>query len=164
MKKIGFTRGTFQILHAGHVQFLERAKSLVDELYVLIDSDDRVKKLKGECLVSAGDRQAILLALRDVNGVFTFDSEESFQGRMARETPWNQALYLYFKGGDYKPNDLPEKEFLESRKVIVTCLTHSGHSTTDIVKKIRNGPPLPVGFEPIRQSLEADMRGNTRND
>lgn len=140
-KVIGITRGTFQILHAGHCRFLDQASRLVDELHVFIDVDKRVEELKGECLVNVEDRATVLSCLSSVYAVYTFLCEEDFQEQLNHFDYWgpNSPTFVYFKGGDYNPNDLKEKEFLENKGIIVCCLTHSGHSTSDLVKRIRNG-------------------------
>lgn len=148
-KVIGITRGTFQILHAGHVRFLSQASALVDELHVFIDGDKRVKELKGECLVTADDRAAVLFGLESVTGlVHTFICEEDFQEQITNfdhvfgeHNYWSEKAptYIYFKGGDYNPTELPERSFMEDLGYIICTLSHSGHSTSDLVKRIRNG-------------------------
>jgi cytidyltransferase-like protein len=143
MTKVGVVRGTFQIIHPGHVKLLVQAKSLVDKLYVFIDSDTNVKKIKGECLVPAGDRAAVLMGLKPVDDVRIFQDEDHFKSLVdIHKGLWefNDAHHkYYFKGGDYKPNDLPEYSFLTWCGWTVCCLGHSGHSTSDIVKRIKNG-------------------------
>ena len=73
-----FVNGTFDILHLGHIGLLEYAKSLGDELIVGIDSDARVKLLKGENrpINTERERSQMLLAIKYVNKVFVFDTEE----------------------------------------------------------------------------------------
>jgi rfaE bifunctional protein nucleotidyltransferase chain/domain len=77
MKKI-WTNGCFDILHVGHIKMLQYARSLGDYLIVGIDSDRRVKELKGDSrpINNQDDRRELLLALSCVDGVLVFDSKE----------------------------------------------------------------------------------------
>ena len=77
MKKI-WTNGCFDILHIGHIKMLQYARSLGDNLIVGIDSDRRVKELKGDTrpINNQNDRKELLLALSCVDNVFIFDSKE----------------------------------------------------------------------------------------
>ncbi|MAR68305.1 MAG: hypothetical protein CL833_13735 [Crocinitomicaceae bacterium] len=77
MKKI-WTNGCFDILHIGHIKMLQYARSLGDNLVVGIDSDQRVKELKGDSrpINNQNDRREFLLALSCVDDVFIFDSKE----------------------------------------------------------------------------------------
>lgn len=134
--KTGVIRGTFQILHAGHVSLIRHARSFVDkDLTILIDSDDRVTELKGKCLVPAAERALILGQIRGVEKVRIFNNEEEFRDLMCAE--WRVGYNYYFKGGDYKPIDLPEFEWLKIHDWTVCCIGHTGHSTSDLIKRIK---------------------------
>ena len=101
-----FTNGCFDLLHRGHVAYLEAARSLGDALVVGLNSDASVKKLKGpgRPVVSEADRAAVLRALRAVDAVVIFD--ESTPVRLVRELKPD----VYVKGGDYRIEDPPEAE------------------------------------------------------
>lgn len=76
-KKIVFTNGCFDIVHAGHVDYLEKAKSFGDVLIVGINSDSSIRRIKGEKrpIVSQKYRVRVLLGLRAVDGVVVFDDD-----------------------------------------------------------------------------------------
>jgi D-beta-D-heptose 7-phosphate kinase/D-beta-D-heptose 1-phosphate adenosyltransferase len=71
-----WTNGCFDIIHAGHIELFKYAKSQGDTLFVGIDSDERVRSLKGESrpINSQADRRAVLEAIRYIDSVFVFDS------------------------------------------------------------------------------------------
>jgi D-beta-D-heptose 7-phosphate kinase / D-beta-D-heptose 1-phosphate adenosyltransferase len=100
------TGGCFDLLHAGHVRTLEAARALGDRLVVCLNSDDSVRRLKGEGrpLVPQEDRAAVLRALRCVDEVVIFD-EDTPVGLLERLRP-----DVWAKGGDYEIADLPEAE------------------------------------------------------
>ena len=77
MVKSVFVNGTFDVLHPGHVRLLSYAKSLGDRLFVAIDSDRRVRELKGNLrpINNSSERKEMLLALKPVDEVETFDSK-----------------------------------------------------------------------------------------
>jgi D-beta-D-heptose 7-phosphate kinase/D-beta-D-heptose 1-phosphate adenosyltransferase len=91
-----FVNGTFDILHLGHIGLLEYAKSLGDELIVGIDSDARVKLLKGENrpINTERERSQMLLAIKYVNKVFVFDTD-------AELTYLVGSCDIMVKGSDY---------------------------------------------------------------
>lgn len=136
--KAGVVRGTFQILHAGHVTLLKQARNLVDHLYVFIDCDERVVQLKGECHVPANERKFILESLKNVDGVYIFKDEAEFQRLINSQFYGYKDGLFYFKGGDYRPNDLPEFDWLTKNGWTVCCLGHSGHSTSKLIHDIRS--------------------------
>jgi D-beta-D-heptose 7-phosphate kinase/D-beta-D-heptose 1-phosphate adenosyltransferase len=127
------TGGCFDILHAGHVSLLARARELGDCLVVCLNSDRSVRRLKGRDrpYVSAEDRTAILEALECVDGVAVFE-EDTPAELLARVRP-----DVWVKGGDYDARELPETRLVESwggRVAIVPYV--AGRSTTRIVKEI----------------------------
>ena len=81
MKKIIWVNGCFDILHSGHIELLEYAKSLGDFLIVGLDSDERVRKLKGKHrpLISLHDRKTIIESLKPVDHVVFFDSNKELE-------------------------------------------------------------------------------------
>jgi len=80
MKKI-FVNGTFDLLHEGHIALINYAKTLGDELAIAIDSDERVKRLKGEDrpINTQQERSTLLINLKSVNDVYIFDTDEELE-------------------------------------------------------------------------------------
>ena len=132
-KKIVFTNGCFDILHAGHVRYLTAAKSFGDVLIVGLNSDESVHKLKGEGrpVNSESDRKEVLLGLKAVDEVIIF-SEQTAERLISEIKP-----DVYVKGGDYTLETLPEAKIVQSYggKVEFVQLVE-GRSTTNIIKKI----------------------------
>jgi rfaE bifunctional protein nucleotidyltransferase chain/domain len=133
-RRIVLTNGCFDILHAGHVDYLERARALGDALVVAVNSDRSVSELKGPTrpVNSEQDRARILSALRAVDFVVVFDS--------LRATEVIRALRpdLYAKGGDYTPESLNPEELAalhEAGTDIRILPLVPGRSTTAILEK-----------------------------
>jgi rfaE bifunctional protein nucleotidyltransferase chain/domain len=126
------TGGCFDILHAGHVSVLQAARALGDCLVVCLNSDDSVRRRKGEGrpLQPAADRASVLLALGCVDAVVEFDEDTPVELlRRLRPDVW-------VKGGDYALTDLPEAPVVASwggQAVVLPYL--EGRSTTAIVKE-----------------------------
>ncbi|MDA8304894.1 MAG: D-glycero-beta-D-manno-heptose 1-phosphate adenylyltransferase [Deltaproteobacteria bacterium] len=135
-KKIVFTNGCFDIIHAGHVSYLSEAKSLGDVLIVGINSDESVKRLKGRGrpIIGEKDRAYILANIKPVDYVVIFDED----------TPYNLIKEVnpdfLVKGGDYNGKDVVGKDIVESAggKVVLIDFV-KGKSTSNIIKKIREG-------------------------
>ncbi|MFZ8932416.1 MAG: D-glycero-beta-D-manno-heptose 1-phosphate adenylyltransferase [Bacteriovoracaceae bacterium] len=133
-KKIVFTNGCFDILHSGHVQYLNEAKSLGDILVVGLNSDKSVKGLKGPLrpINSEQDRKFILENLKAVDFVEIFD----------RPTPLdlihNVRPDVLVKGGDWKIEQIVGSDFVISQGGQVRSLVFKeGKSTTNIIEKIK---------------------------
>ena len=139
--RVVFTNGCFDLLHPGHVAYLEAARSLGDALVVGLNSDESVRGLgKGDDrpIVTEGDRAAVLGALRAVDAVVIFD--ERTPVRLMREV--RPAVYV--KGGDYRIEDLPEAEVAEEIGAEVRIIPFEpGYSTSALVEKIRGGSYMP---------------------
>jgi D-beta-D-heptose 7-phosphate kinase/D-beta-D-heptose 1-phosphate adenosyltransferase len=127
-RRVVFTNGCFDVLHAGHVDSLERARNLGDRLIVGLNSDRSVRALKGEGRpVNGGDDRARLLAaLRVVDLVVVFD-EDTPSELLSELRP-----HVLAKGGDYRAEDLPGREFV-GEVVILPLL--DGLSTTEILRR-----------------------------
>ena len=105
-KQLVFTNGCFDLLHVGHVRYLQEARGLGDALVVAINSDNSVRELKGEGrpLNSAGERAEVLLGLESVDYVVVFD------GKRATSLIGEIRPHIYAKGGDYTVETLNEEE------------------------------------------------------
>ena len=133
-KTVVFTNGCFDILHVGHLRYLNEAKRQGDVLIVGVNSDDSVKRLKGESrpINSQNDRAEMLCGLKavDYTVIFEEDTPEALIGELKPS--------IHVKGGDYTKDDLPETKIVESYGGEVRILTFiEGKSTTNIVKKIQ---------------------------
>lgn len=119
--------GCFDVLHAGHVSLLQAARSLGDCLIVCLNSDESIRRLKGEGrpLNAAADRVALLLALHCVDAVLVF-GEDTPRAALQRLRP-----DVWVKGGDYEGQVLPEAELLSTwGGQVVTVPYLAGRSTT----------------------------------
>lgn len=131
-KKIVFTNGCFDLLHIGHVRYLEQAKSLGDVLIVGINSDASVRELKGPTrpIQNENDRAEILASLKAVNHTVIFDEETPLQ--LIKQVKPN----LLVKGGDWKIDQIVGSDFVLSIGGEVKSLQFiQGRSTTTIIEK-----------------------------
>ena len=135
-KKVILTNGCFDLLHVGHVSSLESARAFGDSLWVALNSDESVKKLKGDSrpIFSEKERAYMLSALEVVDGIFIFGGNR-LADEILRFRP-----DIYMKSGDYTLNNLDPKE----HKALISVGAEikfvpfvSGFSTTSIIKKIR---------------------------
>jgi rfaE bifunctional protein nucleotidyltransferase chain/domain len=124
------TGGCFDLLHAGHVATLEAARALGDVLVVCLNSDDSVRRLKGDSrpLVPQGDRARVLAALEPVDAVVVFEEDTPAEVlRRLRPDVW-------VKGGDYAGAELPEAAILREWGGVSVVLPYlDGRSTTQLV-------------------------------
>lgn len=135
-KKIVFTNGCFDILHVGHMRYLEEAKSFGDYLFVGVNSDESVRRLKGPTrpINNEQDRAELLAGLKSVDYTVIFTEDTPVE--LIEELKPS----IHIKGGDYKKEDLPETKVVESYggEVYIVSLVE-GKSTTNVVKKIQKG-------------------------
>jgi len=131
-KKIVFTNGCFDLLHRGHVEYLSKAKDLGDILIVGLNTDNSVKRLKGELrpINNQNSRAFILSALLFVDAVIYFDDY----------TPLELIEHIkpdvLVKGCDYKKEDIVGYDFvIEIGGEVKTIDLTKGYSTTNIIKK-----------------------------
>lgn len=128
-ESVVFTNGCFDILHRGHITYLQEAAQLGDHLIIGLNSDGSVKRLKGETrpIVSEKDRASLLNALACIDGVVIFEED----------TPAKLLAYLQpnilVKGGDYKVEDIIGRESVDRVEVLSF---KDGYSTSDIVNRI----------------------------
>lgn len=133
-EKIVMTNGCFDILHSGHVHYLEQAKSLGDRLIVAVNTDDSIKHLKGadRPFNSLQERMCILAGLRAVDWVVPF-SEETPAHLISEILP-----DVLVKGGDYQVAQIAGHEVVLAHGGEVIILDFvEGKSTTSLVNKIR---------------------------
>jgi D-beta-D-heptose 7-phosphate kinase/D-beta-D-heptose 1-phosphate adenosyltransferase len=121
--------GTFDILHRGHIEMLNYAKSLGDYLLVLIDTDDRVRELKGQGrpINNQHDRWFMLKNIKAVDDVWFFNSRESLIEKIKIYDP-----DIMVKGSDYKDRSVVGKELVPK----VVYYDRTEHSTTKTIQDI----------------------------
>ena len=128
-----FTNGVFDLLHAGHVTYLEEARALGSHLVVALNSDSSVKTNKGDRrpIVGQEDRAKLVASLQCVDFVFLFEMK----------TPVSAIELIkpmvYVKGGDYRVEDLPETPVVRQYGGMVKILSLvKGRSSTQLIQKI----------------------------
>ena len=129
------TNGCFDILHVGHVRYLEKSKSYGDFLIVMLNSDSSVKAIKGQDrpINNQADRAEILSALCCVDYVVLFDekSPAKLLGDMKPD--------VYTKGADYSLATLPERDIVLKNNIKVEFIEFvQGKSTTNVINKINS--------------------------
>ncbi|MCX6380855.1 MAG: D-glycero-beta-D-manno-heptose 1-phosphate adenylyltransferase [Armatimonadetes bacterium] len=134
-EKIVTTNGVFDVLHVGHLRYLQQARALGDVLVVGINTDACTRRLKGESrpFVPEAERAELLLALRCVDYVTLFD--DATPVRLLDALRPN----IHTKGGDYDVEALPETPTVlgYGGNVVILPFT-AGHSTTDLAERILN--------------------------
>lgn len=131
-KKVISTNGCFDLIHRGHVEYLNEARALGDVLFIGVNSDESTKRLKGPSrpIHTAEDRGFVLKNLKCVDYVCVFDEDTPLQ--------WLEALHpsIHVKGGDYDIEKLPETVLLRKLGAEVRCLQFvDGYSTTKTIAK-----------------------------
>ena len=132
-KKIVTTNGIFDILHIGHIRYLQEAKKLGDVLIVAINSDSSTKQIKGpkRPLNSEKDRAEALAALECVDYALIFDENNPI--KILEKIKPN----IHVKGGDYKIDQIIEKGTVEKNNGKIILIPEvKGYSTSDLIKKI----------------------------
>ncbi len=134
-KTVVVTNGCFDILHVGHVRYLQKTKSFADYSIVLLNSDKSVKAIKGESrpINPELNRAEILCALSCVDFVVLFD--ENSPAELIDEIKPD----VYTKGADYTMETLPEADIMRKNNIRVEFITFvEGQSTTNLINKINN--------------------------
>jgi D-glycero-beta-D-manno-heptose 1-phosphate adenylyltransferase len=132
-QKVVFTNGCFDLLHAGHVQYLAEAKNIGQKLIVGLNSDASVKRLKGENrpINDENTRSKIMAALMMVDAVVIFDEETPFELIQLIQPD------VLVKGGDYTIENIVGADIVLAKGGEVKMLTFlEGYSTTKIEQKI----------------------------
>lgn len=133
-KSLVFTNGVFDLLHVGHIRYLQQARELGDALVVAINSDRSVRELKGNGrpVIVELERAEILAALRQVTYVTIFD-DVSPRSLIARVLP-----DVLAKGGDYVLDEIHGREEVEAAGGKVVSLPFiEGASTSTIIERMR---------------------------
>jgi len=134
-ERVIMTNGCFDVLHAGHVAYLEEAKNLGDRLIVAVNDDDSVRRLKGESrpINELQDRLLVLAGLAAVDWVVPF-SDDTPASLIAEVLP-----DILVKGGDYKPEDIAgAKDVLKNGGEVRVLAFRDGHSSSRIIDKLRD--------------------------
>ena len=126
--KVGFTNGCFDILHIGHIRLFEFVREHCDTLVVAIDSDERVKALKGPSrpLNNEGDRSYVLKGLVAVDEVLIFNSAQQLRDIVQQLAP-----DLMVVGDDYRDREVIGSEYAKELKFFEKI---DGYSTTKIIE------------------------------
>lgn len=135
-KKLVFTNGCFDILHRGHVSYLNRAKALGDYLVVALNSDDSVRRLKGEGrpINKLEDRAFVVANLKAVDFVVSFDEDTPFEIISAIIPD------VLVKGGDWQVDQIVGRDVVEANGGKVYSLPYvENYSTTMIINKMKSG-------------------------
>ena len=133
-KKIVFTNGCFDIIHAGHIDYLSKAKDLGDILFIGLNTDDSVRRLKGENrpVNDENARAVILAAMQFVDAVVLF----------VEDTPYELIKIvqpdILVKGSDYKPEDIVGADIVLAKGGEIKTIDFlNGYSTSRIIERIR---------------------------
>lgn len=132
-KKVVFTNGCFDILHAGHVDYISKAKSFGDVLIVALNSDSSVKRIKGDKrpIVPLKERAFIIANLKAVDFVTFFEEDTPY------ETIKKLVPDVLVKGADWKIDDIVGKDIVENAGGKVETIDFVNfQSTTNIIKTI----------------------------
>ena len=133
--KIGFTNGCFDILHRGHIQYLDKARKSADFLFIGVNDDNSVKKLKG--------KNRPINSLKDrINFLNRATLDDAFIIKFSESTPLRLIKRIrpdmLIKGGDYKANQIVGNEFVKKNNGEVKIIPFlKGYSTSNLIKKIK---------------------------
>jgi len=129
-KRIVFTNGCFDLLHAGHVTYLEEAREFGDVLVVGVNSDSSVRRIKGSGrpIVSLEQRMAVLAALEAVDYVVPFEEDTPYE-LIALLRP-----NILVKGGDWRAEEVVGRELVEEVRIIPYL---EGVSTTELIARVK---------------------------
>jgi rfaE bifunctional protein nucleotidyltransferase chain/domain len=135
-KTVALANGCFDVLHVGHVRYLQGARREADVLVVGINGDDSVRRLKGpgRPVLGEQDRALLVAAVRAVDHVVVF-AEDDVKGLLIALRP-----DVHCKGTDYTPETVPEKDVVRSYGGRVAIVGDpKGHDTRSLLRRIRGG-------------------------
>lgn len=133
-KKIVFTNGCFDIIHLGHIVYLSRAKDLGDILLIGLNTDDSVKRLKGNNrpVNNEQERAMLLASLRFVDGIILFSEDTPYE--LIKKTEPD----ILVKGSDYKKDEIVGADIIKKYGgELVTIDFLEGYSTSSVLDKIK---------------------------
>jgi len=133
-RTVALANGCFDLLHVGHVRYLEGAKAEADVLVVGVNGDDSVRRLKGEGrpILPAADRALLVAAFRAVDHVVVFEDDDVGRLLLALRPD------VHCKGTDYTPETVPEREVVRAYGGRVAIVGDpKDHSTRDLLSRIR---------------------------
>ena len=133
-RRIVFTNGCFDILHAGHIDYLAKAAGLGDELVIGLNSDESVRRLKGNDrpVMDEYSRSLLLAGLHFVSAVVIFDEDTPYELIKAVQP------HVLVKASDYNPEEIVGYDIVKAiGGEVITVDLLPGYSTTGIIKKIR---------------------------
>lgn len=132
-KRVVFTNGVFDVVHAGHVEYLAWARAQGDALILGLNTDESVRTIKGDKrpIVRFEERAAVLAALRSVDAVVGF-GERTPETILDRIRP-----DVHVKSAQYREDELPERDVVLAHGGVIKLAPHvEGRSTTDIIATI----------------------------
>ena len=138
--KVGFTNGCFDILHYGHVNYLNQARDRCDRLVMGLNKDSSIRILKGpeRPVHDEQSRAHVLAALGSIDLVVMFGAEKEGDDNTASALIEALKPDIYFKGGDYTIDQIPEAPtVIKNGGVVEVMPVYDGHSTTNSIKKIK---------------------------
>jgi rfaE bifunctional protein nucleotidyltransferase chain/domain len=164
-KQIGYTCGAFDLLHAGHVDYLERSRALCDALLVAVNSDRSVREYKDphRPICSQQDRMRVIAALACVDAVTILDDARPLE----QLQHWRPDFYI--KGGDYRGDKLRSGEAVTAYggQVVVIPVTYE-ISTSQIIDRILaagcTAPPAEIAAAPAKGIVFLDRDGTLLED
>ena len=137
-KKVVFTNGVFDLLHPGHVRYLQQARQLGDALVVAVNSDRsvRVNKGPGRPITPEHERVELLSALACVDGVVVFDEDTPLEIISALQPD------ILVKGADWAPDAIVGRDVVEARGgSVIRIAVEEGHSTSALIRRVRADRP-----------------------
>jgi len=151
--RIVFTNGCFDLLHPGHIRYLEKARAEGDLLVVALNSDASVRRIKGpgRPILTEGERSEVIAGLQCVDYVTLFDEETPYE---IIEELLPDALV---KGGDWPIDQIVGRETVEAHGgKVISIAFETGHSTSNIIKRIRGSAKRPAGEAGTGTSASGD--------
>lgn len=133
-QRLVFTNGHFDLLHIGHLDYLEKARALGDALFVGLNGNISTARLKGpgRPIIPAEERARLLAALKPVTAVLIFEDDTADNLIRALQPE------IYVKGGDYAHKHLPERETVLAYGGRISLIDYlPAHSTTDLIARIK---------------------------
>ena len=158
-RKVVFTNGCFDLLHRGHIRYLEQARSLGDLLVVGLNSDASVRRLKGagRPVVPADQRAEVLAALAAVDLVLIFG--ELDPGEVIRTLRPD----VLVKGGDWPVDQIVGADFVRSTGGVVRSLPYvEGASTTALIRRLASAPSHQPGTRRRRVAISFQLQKHSR--